>query len=156
MITDRAILDAFFEECDDLLAALADGLSNMRAGQTDNETVNAVFRAVHSIKGAAGAFSMDELVEFAHSFETVLDDLRAAKLSADETLLRVLQRAGDVLSDLVDDAREDRPADRARVDPVLSELQGFLAAEPAAEDEFVFEARECPTFCVLAIWSMLH
>jgi len=140
MITDRAILDAFFEECDDLLAALADGLSNMRAGQTDNETVNAVFRAVHSIKGAAGAFSMDELVEFAHSFETVLDDLRAAKLSADETLLRVLQRAGDVLSDLVDDAREDRPADRARVDPVLSELQGFLAAEPAAEDEFVFEA----------------
>ena len=66
MITDPAILDAFFEECDDLLTALADGLSDMRAGQTDSETVNAVFRAVHSIKGAAGAFSMDELVEFAH------------------------------------------------------------------------------------------
>ena len=140
MITDPAILDAFFEECDDLLTALADGLSDMRAGQTDSETVNAVFRAVHSIKGAAGAFSMDELVEFAHKFETVLDDLRAARLNADEPLLRVLQRAGDVLSDLVDDARNDKPANRARVDPILAELQGFLGTETASGEEFVFEA----------------
>ncbi len=140
MITDRAILDAFFEECDDLLLALADGLAEMRAGQTDSETVNAVFRAVHSIKGAAGAFSMDELVEFAHKFETVLEDLRAARLNADEPLLRVLQRAGDVLSDLVDDARDDKPANRAKVDPILAELQGFLGTETAKDEEFVFEA----------------
>lgn len=140
MITDSAILDAFFEECEDLLAALTDGLSDMRAGQTDSEIVNAVFRSVHSIKGAAGAFSMDELVGFAHKFETVLDDLRSEKLAPEEPLLRVLQRAGDVLSDLVDDARDNMPADREKVDPVLEELQGFLSAEDAAEEEFVFEA----------------
>jgi two-component system chemotaxis sensor kinase CheA len=93
MITDSAILDAFFEECEDLLAALTDGLSDMRAGQTDSEIVNAVFRSVHSIKGAAGAFSMDELVGFAHKFETVLDDLRSEKLAPEEPLLRVLQSA---------------------------------------------------------------
>jgi two-component system chemotaxis sensor kinase CheA len=108
-------------------------------GQTDSETVNAVFRAVHSIKGAAGAFSMDELVGFAHTFETVLDHVRSGKLTTDETLLRVLQRAGDVLSDLVDDAREGRPAARDKVDPVLSDLQAFLGDE-APEEEFGFEA----------------
>jgi two-component system chemotaxis sensor kinase CheA len=140
VITDRAILDAFFEECDDLLLALADGLAEMRAGQTDSETVNAVFRAVHSIKGAAGAFSMDELVEFAHKFETVLEDLRAARLNAGEPLFRVLQRAGDVLSDLVDDARDDKAANRAKVDPILAELQDFLGTEAAKDEEFVFEA----------------
>ena len=139
MITDSAILDAFFEECDDLLAGLDEGLADMRSGQSDGGSVNAIFRSVHSIKGAAGAFSMNELVEFAHKFETVLDNLRGGRLPADKPLVRVLQRAGDILSDLVDDARENRPANRERVDPVLLELQAFLG-DNAPEEEFVFEA----------------
>jgi two-component system chemotaxis sensor kinase CheA len=140
MISDSAILDAFFEECEDLLAALTDGLSEMREGQTDDETVNAVFRSVHSIKGAAGAFAMEDLVGFAHKFETVLDELRAGRLVADDDLLRVLQRAGDILSDLVDNARMEQPADPERVNPVIDELQGFLGVEEAPAEEFVFEA----------------
>jgi len=137
---DSAILEAFFEECEDLLVALSDGLADMRDGNADSETVNAVFRSVHSIKGAAGAFNLDELVGFAHTFETVLDELRANRLSTDDTLLRVLQRAGDILADLVDAARDQVPADRAQVDPALSELQSFLGTSVAEEEEFVFEA----------------
>ncbi len=143
MAHDPSILEAFFEECEDLIVALTEGLIEMREGHADAETVNAVFRAVHSIKGAAGAFALDELVGFAHKFETVLDELRSQKLKADEKLLRVLQRAGDILADLVDDAREDKPANRDVVDPVLAELQSFLSPEDedaATEEEFVFEA----------------
>lgn len=138
-MTDRAILDAFFEECEDLLVALTEGLSDMRDGQADDETVNAVFRAVHSIKGAAGAFSLDDLVGFAHKFETVLDEVRAGRLATDDALLRVLQRAGDILADLVDAARDELPANRDQVNPVLDELQRFLGDEEP-EEEFVFEA----------------
>lgn len=139
-MTDTAILDAFFEECEDLLVALSDGLEDMREGRADTETVNAVFRSVHSIKGAAGAFSLEDLVGFAHTFETVLDEVRSNNLVADDTLLRVLQRAGDILADLVDSARDDLPADREQVDPVVAELQSFLRAEDFVEKEFVFEA----------------
>ncbi|HEV8033761.1 chemotaxis protein CheA [Yoonia sp.] len=139
-MTDSAILDAFFEECEDLLVALSDGLEDMRDGKADNETVNAVFRSVHSIKGAAGAFSLEDLVGFAHIFETVLDEVRAGKLSTDDTLLRVLQRAGDILADLVDAARDGLPADAEQVDPVVTELQSFLGADSLVEEEFVFEA----------------
>ena len=139
-MTDSAILDAFFEECEDLLVALSDGLADMRDGKADNETVNAVFRSVHSIKGAAGAFSLEDLVGFAHIFETVLDEVRANKLATDDALLRVLQRAGDILADLVDAARDERPADPDQVDPVVAELQSFLGAKQLVEEEFVFEA----------------
>ena len=137
---DNAILDAFFEECEDLLTALADGLADMRDGATDAETVNAVFRAVHSIKGAAGAFAMEALVGFAHTFETVLDALRANRLEADDALLKVLQRSGDILSDLVEAERDNRPVDPARTAPVLAELQDFLGDGPAEEESFSFEA----------------
>ncbi len=141
MAQESSILDTFFEECEDLIVALTEGLEEMRDGNADDETVNAVFRAVHSIKGAAGAFALDELVGFAHKFETVLDELRSHKLTADDGLLRTLQRAGDILADLVDDARDQRPANRDVVDPVLAELQGFLGPEEEAPaEEFVFEA----------------
>ncbi len=140
MPADSSILDTFFEECEDLLVALTEGLTEMREGNADDETVNAVFRAVHSIKGAAGAFSLDDLVGFAHKFETVLDEVRSHKLETDDNLLRVLQRAGDVLADLVEAARDDIPANREQVDPVLAELQSFLGDEDEPEEEFVFEA----------------
>lgn len=139
-MTDSAILDAFFEECEDLLVALSDGLADMRDGKADSETVNAVFRSVHSIKGAAGAFSLEDLVSFAHIFETVLDAVRAGKLATDDALLRVLQRAGDILANLVDAARDGLPADADQVDPVVAELQSFLGDDGFVEEEFTFEA----------------
>ena len=141
MAHDASILDTFFEECEDLIVALTEGLVEMRDGQADDETVNAVFRAVHSIKGAAGAFALDELVGFAHKLETVLDEVRSHRLETDERLLRTLQRAGDILADLVDDARNQTPANRDAVDPVLADLQSFLGPEDdTPEEEFVFEA----------------
>lgn len=137
---DNAILDAFFEECEDLLTALADGLSDMRGGATDSETVNAVFRAVHSIKGAAGAFAMEALVGFAHTFETVLDEVRANKLDPSDDLLKLLQRAGDILSDLVEAERDGTEVAADRVEPVLDELNSYLGEAPVADDGFTFEA----------------
>ncbi len=136
---DSAILDAFFEECEDLLTALVDGLDSMRSGDTDPETVNAVFRAVHSIKGAAGAFSMEALVTFAHTFETVLDKLRAGSIAADDELLKVLQRAGDVLSELVEVERDGGSSDKIRIDGTVSALETFLGGSEVAE-ELSFEA----------------
>ncbi|MHB8284921.1 MAG: Hpt domain-containing protein, partial [Caulobacteraceae bacterium] len=50
------IKQTFFQECEEQLAELEAGLLAMEEGQTDSETVNAVFRAVHSVKGGAGAF----------------------------------------------------------------------------------------------------
>lgn len=141
MAHDASILDAFFEECEDLIVALTEGLVDMREGRADDETVNAVFRAVHSIKGAAGAFALDELVGFAHKFETVLDEVRSHRLGIDDKLLRTLQRAGDILANLVDDARDETPANRDLVDPVLSDLQSFLGPDQdSPAEEFVFEA----------------
>ncbi|MBQ1203453.1 MAG: Hpt domain-containing protein, partial [Loktanella sp.] len=140
MANDTAMRDVFFEECEDLVAALTEGLGAMRDGQTDDETLNAVFRAVHSVKGAAGAFALDDLVEFAHTFETVLDAIRAHRLTLDDRILHVLQRAGDVLADLIDAARDDLPANEATVGPVREDLKSFLDDDPQPDDAFVFDA----------------
>jgi two-component system chemotaxis sensor kinase CheA len=95
----------FFQECEEQLAALEVGLLHMEAGQCDAETVNAVFRAVHSIKGGAGIFALDALVRFAHAFETTLDAIRSGYMAAEAPVLSLLLRAADALADLVRSAR---------------------------------------------------
>ncbi|MBR2574628.1 MAG: chemotaxis protein CheA [Loktanella sp.] len=140
MTADMTMRDVFFEECEDLIAALTEGLTAMRDGSTDSETVNAVFRAVHSVKGAAGAFALDDLVGFAHTFETVLDHVRSQRLALDDRILHVLQRSGDILADLIETAREELPTNSAQVDPVLADLKSFLGDAPAEAEDFTFEA----------------
>ena len=129
-----AIRDTFFQECEEQLAALETGLLAMEAGEHDPETVNAVFRAVHSVKGGAGAFGLDALVRFAHVFETALDDVRAGRLAPDSHVLKLMLRAADALSDLVRTAR-DGGADNVERDRALaaelSALGGGLTTSPS-------------------------
>ena len=70
----------FFEECAEGLTTAEQGLSAMQAGDVSAETIAGVFRAVHSIKGGAGAFGHADLTAFAHKFENVLDEVRAGKI----------------------------------------------------------------------------
>ncbi|MZR13226.1 chemotaxis protein CheA [Maritimibacter sp. DP07] len=129
---------SFFVECEELLEALQDGLQTLYDEMGDGETVNVVFRAVHSIKGGAGAFGLDTLVAFAHRFETALDLVRSGHLSASPDVLKLFFTCSDILTDLVREARDDIPHDPTRTDPILAELDTLLGATPAddvAEDD---------------------
>lgn len=126
MSTMNSIRDTFFEECEDLLAALSDGFAAMQSSTHDSETVNAVFRAVHSIKGGAGAFHLADLVSFAHRFETVLDELRASRLELTPDLMFVLLRSADHLTVLVEAARDEVEIEAAITESFLASLDACL------------------------------
>lgn len=138
-MSGNSIRDIFFQECEDLSDALTDGLNDIADGTGDNETVNAVFRAVHSIKGSGGAFGLEDLVGFAHKFETVLDAVRSGTLTINEQLTDVLLRSGDVLIELIDAARMETEINQAAVDTATTALNEFLIEEDEPEEEFTFE-----------------
>ena len=128
----------FFQECEEQLAALEKGLLSMQEGDTDSETVNAVFRAVHSIKGGAGAFKLDALVSFAHVFETSLDRVRSGSLATDADVMKLFLRAADALSDLVAESRNGSIGDTAPYDAIEEEfnaLMGGADADAGADDD---------------------
>lgn len=144
----------FFQECEELLADLENGLSAMQEGSADGETINAVFRAVHSIKGGAGAFGLDPLVRFAHVFETLLDGVRANKIAVTPLLVRELLRAADVLADHVQAARNDGRADEAKSAEMAAALEALTnpggtsaAADPGGPAPFTpIAAPSLPAF----------
>jgi two-component system chemotaxis sensor kinase CheA len=129
-----AIRETFFQECEEQLAGLEAGLIAMETGTADAETVNAVFRSVHSIKGGAGIFALDALVRFAHVFETTLDAVRSGRLAASAPVLNLLLRAADVLADLVRAAREGGAVDESRTAALVVEFNQIDGAghEPVA------------------------
>jgi two-component system, chemotaxis family, sensor kinase CheA len=130
-----AIRETFFQECEEQLAELESGLLAMEAGDTDPETINAVFRAVHSIKGGAGAFSLEALVRFAHVFETALDEMRSGRLAATNEVLKTLLRAADVLADHVRAAHDGSPVDEAHTAELAEELKALDPNGASVDDE---------------------
>jgi two-component system chemotaxis sensor kinase CheA len=96
----------YFDECDEFMGQLEGCLAAVADGRATSEDINAAFRAVHSVKGGAGAFGLTELVEFAHLFEACLDALRSGRVSVEEAPIDTLLQAGDVLSEVITAARD--------------------------------------------------
>lgn len=122
----------FLVECEEHLEALHEGLAVLKATPGDAETVNTVFRAVHSVKGGAAAFALGDLVDFAHGFESALDGLRGGRIVVSPGVLSELIRSTDLLADLIAAARSGASGDKARIAEQLARLAA-LAARPSPE-----------------------
>ncbi|MCO5091867.1 chemotaxis protein CheA [Bosea sp. (in: a-proteobacteria)] len=140
----------FFQECEELLGALEQKLQALDEGSGDPEDVNAAFRAIHSIKGGAGAFGCTGLVGFSHVFEAALDHLRSGRVAIEDAPFTLFLRCADAVADLVAAARNDEPASErpdllAALEQVGKEPQAAAAvptpapapepAAPAAEGD---------------------
>jgi len=136
----EAIKQTYFQECEELLAAMEEGLLAIENGEADGEVINSVFRAVHSMKGGGGAFGFEALVAFAHVFETAMDQVRSGKLEPDANVAKVLLRAGDILADHVAAARSGQALaadhDRAVKEDLARIANVEIGNEEAAPAEF--------------------
>ncbi len=121
---------AFLEECDELLGDLEARLSVLRDGSAAADDVNAAFRAIHSVKGGAGAFGLPSLVELAHVFEAALDHLRAGRIALGAAPYGLFFRALDHVAAMVAGAREGAPAQPAPPE-LVAELKRVGLGGPA-------------------------
>ena len=133
------IQQIFFVECEESLEAAEAGLDELKAGTHDDETINAIFRAVHSIKGGAGAFGYVAMQGFTHTFETLLADVREGAVAAGSDLVDLFLLALDCLRDHVDAAQSggDAPDDAALIDQLTQAQAVNAKPEPsdAAQEE---------------------
>ncbi len=130
------ILSIFFVECEESLEAAEHGLDACKAQSHDSETINAIFRAVHSIKGGAGAFGYVALQSFTHCFETLLADVREGTVALEPELVETLLLALDCLRDHVEAARSGMPApdDVAIMESLTNASLAKLAADVTQPD----------------------
>ena len=132
----------YFDECSELLLELEEQFAAIEEGDRSSNRLNAVFRAIHSIKGGGGAFGFSGLVGFAHAYETLLDHVRDGRLELSEHVASLCIRANDIVADFVGAAKDDIELaagygadEKTQFDALTS---GDLAGEPIEEFDIDF------------------
>ena len=116
----------FFEEAEDGLAVMESGLLRLDQGERDPELINSIFRAAHSIKGGSGTFGLDELVDFTHCMETLLDRMRSQQHPIDAPTISVLLQSVDYLRVLLQNSISGGPNDDAETAEMQAAVQAVL------------------------------
>jgi two-component system chemotaxis sensor kinase CheA len=96
------VLPTFIAESAEVLRDLETGLLACSQGQADAETINLIFRAVHTLKGSAGLFGLDGIVAFVHGAETTLDLVRQGHIPMNPLLVSILLRCKDHIEYLLE------------------------------------------------------
>ena len=132
---DDELLNEFINESREHLATIETDLLTVEEGgaDVDEELVNKVFRAAHSIKGGSAFFGLNNVKELAHKAETVLDMLRAGKMIPNAEITNVLLAAFDKLREMINNPRTQDQADIADLVVALSGLaSSYLPQEQKA------------------------
>lgn len=122
----------FVEEAREHVGKLGEGLAALGNGSADGETINAIFRSAHTIKGSSRMLKLSSITDTAHKLEDVLGGLRDGSLSFTPALGSLLYRAVDAIAGLVEQlAEQQNPAALAAADAGLC---AELAAAGAVAD----------------------
>ncbi|CAD5200443.1 chemotaxis protein CheA [Pseudomonas sp. FEN] len=96
------VLQTFIAESQELLLLMEDALLQIEQVPDDVDTINALFRVAHTIKGSAGLFGLTPIVAFTHVAESVLDRVRGNELRVDEALSALFLQVRDHLGELIE------------------------------------------------------
>jgi len=125
--------EVFFDEAEELLAEAERLLLAIDVANPDNEDLNAIFRAAHSIKGGAATFGFMDMTEITHVLENLLDRIRKHEMALTVEHVDAFLAAKDVLEMELDGHRHGADVDQAQVAAVKTRLASLTQAEAAAD-----------------------
>ncbi|MGZ8907539.1 MAG: chemotaxis protein CheA [Methylobacter sp.] len=133
----------FFEECFEGLEATEAGLLNLDTGDIDSEVINTIFRGAHSIKGGSGTFGFNDVADFTHIMETLLDEMRDGRRKVTQPAIDVLLGSVDCLRTMLASIQGEENVDQATVGKYKTALEIELngsAKETAASSTVTTQA----------------
>ncbi|NOZ26146.1 MAG: chemotaxis protein CheA [Nitrospirae bacterium] len=107
----------FVSEAEELLEEAEEHLIELQESSetgVDPDTVNALFRSIHTLKGISGLFGQEGLKDLSHALEEILDGLRRGDIELTDEIIAFLFKNIDILKGLLKDADEGRPSDTVR------------------------------------------
>ncbi len=96
-----AVLQTFYVEAQEHLELMENVLLKIDEGECNDELLNEIFRSAHTIKGSAGIFGLDHIVNFTHVVENVLDRARDNEITLEKSLVDILFNCRDHIQKLV-------------------------------------------------------
>lgn len=122
-------LEIFIDESNEHLQTLSDELMVLEKEPENKDTINEIFRAAHSLKGMAGTMGYKRMQNLTHNMENVFSEIRNDKMKVNSKLVDVLFQCLDALESYVDNIRNTQDEGTDDNEPIIKELNDFLANE---------------------------
>lgn len=132
----------FFEECAEHLTEMEQILLALSDEEPDEEQLNAIFRAAHSIKGGAGIFGFQDMTIVTHVLESLLDRIRNREIPFTTAMIDLFLQAGDVISMQLAGHRDGAEVYQDSVDQIRAKLQQFIDINSSAPPVAVADASD--------------
>lgn len=134
----------FFEESLESLDDMESGLLGLEPGDTDKETINAIFRVAHSVKGGSGMFGFTEIMGLTHIMETLLDEMRDGQRQVDKPGIDLLLLSVDCLRDMLKNQKNNAEHDHQHIANIQEQLEAMLAGESDVNDKSAIPSSDNP------------
>lgn len=128
----------FYQEARDILENLSENTLRLEVNPQDKELINSIFRGIHTIKGSAGSFDLEDISSFAHHFEEVLSRLREGLIEVNPDLIDLILLGIDHLLELVAGYEKGTPIEMDQ--SIVERFKSLLSTEE--EKEKVEEKKE--------------
>lgn len=122
--------EVFFEESLEGLEAMESGLLGLDTSAPDPEIINTMFRAAHSIKGGAGTFGFNDISEFTHVVESILDDVRNQAREVTDGLIQLLFESVDFMKQMLILAKSARSVAPEEIAAFVDRLNNPVEPDP--------------------------
>lgn len=116
--------DIFLEEASDLLEKLEDHLLKLEQSPDDADTIAAVFRTMHTIKGSAGMFGFNAVSRFTHQAENTFDEVRNGRVAVNSELITLTLNARDHIRNMLSEPNSPELAEET--ERLISQFQVYL------------------------------
>ncbi|MFM2587497.1 chemotaxis protein CheA [Vibrio sp. TBV020] len=132
----------FYEECRENLEVLEEVLLNLDLAHIEEESINTIFRAAHSIKGGAGTFNLLDISEFTHNVEAYLDLVRNQERALTPDSIDLLLKSGDCIHSMLEGHEQGTDVNLDLKQEVSHKLAELLASESSVGSQDVEQAKE--------------
>ncbi|WP_425059134.1 Sensor histidine kinase RcsC [Sporomusa carbonis] len=131
-MNDDKLFNDFVQEAQNYVADMEACLLALEQKNDQDEVVNRLFRAVHTIKGTAAFFDLLSIVELTHTLENLLDQIRNRELTVTPALVDMLLDVLDVLKQMVNQPELSPNLD---ISGALTKIRAFLVSpEPIPQE----------------------
>ncbi|HKL49495.1 MAG TPA: chemotaxis protein CheA, partial [Desulfuromonadales bacterium] len=141
--------EAFFEEAQELLSSLESSLLELEKAPQDQDLIDRVFRALHTVKGSGAMFGFDSISDFTHHVESVFDRVRNAEILVDKDLITLTLAAGDHVKALLEEIRGGVPVEQSTATELTERFKLYLSQDEGGEQassDFHFDENPKKTF----------
>jgi two-component system chemotaxis response regulator CheY len=150
-IIDQELIEEFKIEFQENIEDAIHYILSLEKNPEDKETINALFRIFHTIKGNAGVVGFEKMGKLTHEAENLLENIREKTLQVNSQILETLLMTTDVLTALLDEVAGGASFDEHKLNDFINTISKCLSPEAPPNAPLASITREVSSVRILVV-----